>query len=102
MLSSPSARPLIRMRTKTSTRSRFRYGFAQGMNSSEAIAGTLASYIALRRTPETLNKVFALADTVTPADIRDVARRYFADNNRTIVTLTHKAGDTTARKEGER
>jgi zinc protease len=84
------------------TRSRFRYGFAQGMNSSEAIAGTLASYIALRRTPETINKVFALADTVTPADIRDAARRYFTDNNRTIVTLTHKAGDTTARKEGGR
>jgi zinc protease len=84
------------------TRSRFRYGFAQGMDSSEAIASTLASYIALRRTPETINKVFALADTVTPADIREAARRYFTDNNRTIVTLTHRASDTTARKEGAR
>ena len=84
------------------TRSRFRYGFAQAMNSSEAIAGALAPYIALRRTPETINKVFALADAVTPEDIRAAARRYFTDNNRTVVTLTHKAGDKTARKEGGR
>ena len=93
---------LVSQRELDNTRSRFRYGFAQGMDSSEAIAGTLASYIALRRTPETINKVFALADTVTPADIRDAARRYFIDNNRTIVTLTHKTSDTTARKEGAR
>ncbi len=84
------------------TRSRFRYGFAQAMNSSEAIAGALASYIALRRTPETLNKLFALADTVTPEDIRTAARRYFTDNNRTIVTLSTKTGDKTAQKEGGR
>ena len=93
---------LVSQQELDNTRSRFRYGFAQGMDSSEAIAGTLASYIALRRTPETLNKVFALADTVTPADIRDAARRYFTDNNRTIVTLNYKAGDQRARKEGAR
>ncbi|MFL6211529.1 MAG: M16 family metallopeptidase [Pyrinomonadaceae bacterium] len=93
---------LVSQRDLDNTRSRFRYGFAQGMNSSEAIAGALAPYIALRRTPETINKVFALADTVTPEDIRAAARRYFTDNNRTVVTLKTKAGDKTARKEGGR
>jgi zinc protease len=93
---------LVSQRDLDNTRSRFRYGFAQSMNSSEAIAGALASYIALRRTPETINKVFALADAVTPEDIRAAARRYFIDNNRTIVTLKTKAGDKTARKEGGR
>ncbi|HKP73108.1 MAG TPA: pitrilysin family protein [Pyrinomonadaceae bacterium] len=83
------------------TRSRFRYGFAQTLNSSEAIAAALAPYIALRRTPETMNKLFTLADTVTPEDIRDAARRYFTDNNRTVVTLWKGAADQTARKEGE-
>jgi hypothetical protein len=34
------------------TRSRNRYGFAMAMNSNDAIAGTLASYIALRRSPK--------------------------------------------------
>ncbi len=74
------------------TRSRFRYGFAQGMDSSEAIARAIAEYIALKRTPETLNKVFALADTVTPADLREVAARYFREQNRTTVTLATKKG----------
>jgi zinc protease len=93
---------LVAQQDLDNTRSRFRYGFAQGMNSSEAIAGALASYIALRRTPETINKVFALAEAVTPEDIRAAARRYFIDNNRTVVTLKTKAGDKTARKEGGR
>jgi zinc protease len=93
---------LVTQKDLDNTRSRFRYGFAQAMNSSEAIASALAPYVALRRTPETLNKVFALAETVTPEDMRAAARRYFTDNNRTIVTLATKAGDKTARKEGGR
>ena len=71
------------------------------MDSSEAIAQTIAEYIALRRTPETMNKVFALADQVTPEDLREVARKYFREQNRTIVTLaTKKGGD--AAKGGDR
>ncbi|HEX8073109.1 MAG TPA: pitrilysin family protein [Pyrinomonadaceae bacterium] len=93
---------LVPQRKLDDTRSRLRYGFAQAMNSSEAIANTLAPYIALRRTPETINKVFAVAEEVTPEDMRAAARRYFVENNRTIVTLATKAGANTARKEGER
>jgi zinc protease len=73
-----------------STRSRLRYQFALGMDSSEAIAGTLASYVGLRRTPATIDKVFSLYDAITPQDIRDVAAKYFVDNHRSIVTLTSK------------
>jgi len=92
---------LVPQQKLDATRSRLRYSFAQAMDSSEAIAGALAPYLALRRTPETLNKLFALADTVTPADIRDAARRYFTDNNRTIVTLSTKTnGKETATTTG--
>jgi zinc protease len=73
-----------------STRSRLRYGFALGMDSSEAIASSLASYVGLRRTPATINKLFDLYETVTPADLRNMAVRYFVDNHRTIVTLSTK------------
>ena len=73
-----------------STRSRLRYEFALSMNSSEAIATSLAGYIGLRRTPLTIDKLFALYDTITPGDIRDTAHRYFVDPHRTIVTLTTK------------
>ncbi|HEX5521054.1 MAG TPA: pitrilysin family protein [Longimicrobiaceae bacterium] len=69
------------------TRSRQRYGVAMGMNSSSSIAGALAPYIALRRTPETINRLFALYDRLTPEQIREIAARTFTENNRTIVTL---------------
>jgi zinc protease len=72
------------------TRSRTRYSFALAMNSSEAIAGTLASYVGLRRTPATLEKLFAVYDSVTPNDMREAAAKHFVDKQRTIVTLTTK------------
>jgi zinc protease len=67
---------------------RLRYQFALGMNNSEAIARTVASYVALRRTPETINRVYDLYASLTPEDLRNVARKYFSENNRTTVTLT--------------
>ena len=73
-----------------STRSRLRYGFALAMDSSQAIADSLASYVGLRRTPETIDKLFALYDTITPQDIRENAARYFVDSHRTMVTLSTK------------
>jgi zinc protease len=80
------------------TRSRMRYGTALSMNSSQAIARAISPYIALRRTPDTINKLFNLYDQVTPADIRDAASRYFVERNRTIVTLTQSAGDKGGQK----
>ena len=76
------------------TRSRLRYSFAMAMNSSDAIAGTLAPFIALRRSPETIDKLATLMETITPQDVRDIAARYFVDNNRTIVTLATKPKET--------
>jgi zinc protease len=84
---------LVPQKQLDETRSRFRYSFAMAMDSSEAIADALAPYLALRRTPETVNKLFAMADTVTPEDLREAARRYFRENNRTVVTLATKGTD---------
>jgi zinc protease len=72
------------------TRSRMRYSFALALDSSSAIADAMAPYIALARTPETINSLFALYQQITPADIRAAASKYFVDSNRTTVTLTHK------------
>jgi len=65
-----------------------RYSFALAMDNSEAVAAMLAPYIGLRRTPETINRVYALYEKVTPADVRRIARKYFIADARTIVTLT--------------
>ena len=75
------------------TRSHLRYGTALGWNSSGAIAGYLAPYISLGGTPETVNKLFALYETITPEDVRAMAKKYFTENNRTIVTLATKKGE---------
>ncbi len=84
------AKELIPNKQLDETRLRQRYSFSLAMNSNDAIAGTLASYIALRRSPDTIDKVFALYDSITPADIRATAEKYFNDTSQTVVTLTSK------------
>jgi len=71
-------------------KSNLKYSFALSMDNSEAIASSLAPYIALRRTPETLNKIYDLYTAITPEDIQAMARKYFVDRHRTIVTLANK------------
>src|SRR5215204_5288266 len=85
--------PLERL---NATRSRMRYGFAMAMNSNDRIAGALAPYIALERTPETLNRLFDTYQTVTPDDIRDVVKKYFREESRTVVTLATKGQNIAA------
>jgi len=78
--------------TLDATRSRIRYSFAQRMNSSSAVAVAVAPYVGLRRSPETMNKLFALYQQITPQDIRAAASGYFIDNSRTTVTLVSSQG----------
>jgi zinc protease len=75
------------------TRSRMKYGTALSWNSSGAIANYLAPFIALGGSPETVNRLFALYETITPEDVRDAARKVFTENNRTVVTLATKKGE---------
>lgn len=69
---------------------RYRYQFALRLNNSEAIANTLAHYVALRRTPETINRLHEAYARVTPADLQRIARKYFVEKERTTVTLASK------------
>jgi len=69
-----------------------RYEFALGLDNSEAIAETAAQFVALRRTPETINRYYDEYAKLTPRDIQNAARKYLIDKNRTVVTLTSTAG----------
>ena len=71
-------------------KSHLRYSFALGMNSTSAIAGTLAHFISLRRSPETINKRYTLYQKVTPADLARVAGEYFIESGRTTSTLQYQ------------
>ncbi len=65
-----------------------RYSFALQMDNTETIADTAAAYVGLRRSPETINKLYELYEKVTPEDIQRIARKYFVQDARTIATLS--------------
>lgn len=69
-----------------------RYEFALQLNNSESIAGTVAQNVALRRTPETINRYYDEYAKLTPEDIEAAAKKYLIAKNRTVVTLTSTAG----------
>jgi zinc protease len=72
--------------------SRERYSFILSLDNTLSVADTVAEFVALRRTPDTIDKVYALYGQLTAEDIRAAAQKYLTDNNRTIVTLTGTGG----------
>ncbi|MCY4077644.1 MAG: pitrilysin family protein [Acidobacteria bacterium] len=70
------------------TKSHMRYAFAMGLDNPGGIARTLGHYLQLTGDPETVNRVYALYDAVTPDDVMAVARAYFGEANRSVVILT--------------
>jgi zinc protease len=69
-----------------------RYDFALQLDNSESIAAAVAGYVALRRTPETINRYYDMYARLTAADIQRVARKYLIDKNLDVVTLITKEG----------
>ncbi|HWB97279.1 MAG TPA: pitrilysin family protein [Bryobacteraceae bacterium] len=65
-----------------------RYSFSLRLDNSETVASTAAHYVALRRTPDTIERLYAMYAQLTPQDIQRVARQYLTDNSRTTVSLT--------------
>ena len=84
------------------TRAHIRYSTALSWTSAGSIAGFLAPYIALGGTPQTIDKMFALYQQVTPKDIQDNAKRYFTAENRTVVTLAPRAKQPQPQQEAQR
>ena len=82
-------------------RSRMRYSFALSLDSSANIAANISEYVGLTRSPETIERVFALYQTVTPDDIRAAAARWLVDDNRTIVTLRSAASAGGGKEAGK-
>jgi len=76
----------------SAVKSRERYGFTMQLDNSQSVAAAVARYVALRRSPDTIDKLYTLYSQLTPEDIRAAARKYLTGNNRTIVTLTGPAG----------
>ena len=69
-------------------RKRLRYQLALSMDNSDTIASIVSSYVALKRSPETINLLYDQYATVTPEDVQKAAAKYLVERARTIVTLT--------------
>jgi predicted Zn-dependent peptidase len=57
------------------------------MYNSETIAQVVAGYVALRRSPDTMNKLYDQYARLTPRGVQQAAEKYLTENARTIVTL---------------
>jgi len=84
-------KPVDQTRLDT-VRKRLRYQVALSMDNSDTIALILAEYVALRRTPETINALYVQFDALTPADVQQAAAKYLVDKGRTTITLTGPGG----------
>ena len=82
---------LIPAEKLSGVKNRERYAFTMQLDNSQSVAAAVARYVALRRSPETIDKLYAIYSRLTPEDIRTAARKYLIENNRTIVTLTGQA-----------
>jgi zinc protease len=71
-------------------KSHLKYSYAMGLDTAGSVARGLAHYIAMTGDPESVNRVYATYDRLTPEDVRAVARKYFVRDARTVVTLGHK------------
>jgi zinc protease len=73
------------------TKSRVKYGFAATLNSAASIGATLARFVHYERDPETINRLYAQFDRVTPEQIMAAANRVFIDSNRASVSIANGA-----------
>ena len=73
------------------TKSRLKYSFAMSIDNPSTIANSLAAYISLSGNPESLNRLYAMYDTVTNDDLKKIAAKYFVPSGLTIATISPDA-----------
>jgi zinc protease len=71
----------------TDAKSFNRYDFARSLDSTERIAATVASFAAYRRSYDTVNAYYRTMESLTAADLRSVAQKYFTDAGLIVTTL---------------
>ena len=86
------ARELPDEKKLEATKSHMKYDFLLRTDTADSVANTMAHYLSLTNDPSTVNKVYALYDRVSAADVRSLAQKYFLPENRTSVTLTPAPG----------
>jgi zinc protease len=71
-------------------KSNARYSFTARLDNTDTIASTLARYVRYERSYDTLNNVFRVYETLTPADLDAAAKKYFVDDSLVVTTLSQE------------
>lgn len=73
------------------TKSRLKYSFAMGIDNPSTIANSICAYVTLTGDPESLNRLYAMYDKVTVADLKMVTEKYFIPSGLTVATISPDA-----------
>ena len=69
-------------------KSNARYSLARRFDNTETIAAIFARFVRYGRSAQTLNRLYHVHGSVTPADLQAVAKKYFTDSNLVVTTLS--------------
>ncbi len=70
-------------------KSNARYGAVRGLDNTDAIASTIASFTHFERSYDTINNYYRAVNAIDPAQMQQVAQKYFTDANLVVTTLSH-------------
>jgi zinc protease len=78
---------LVDEATLEAVKSNMKYGFLMGLEEAQGMAFSLIPFVINTGTVEAVEDYFRTLDGVTPAHMREAARRYLVPEGRTIVTM---------------
>lgn len=68
--------------------SNMRYSFIQSLDNPDEIASTLAYFVSVTNSPQSVDQFYQTLSKVTPEDIQNAARKYLVKEKRNIAILT--------------
>jgi zinc protease len=71
-------------------KSNLRYSFTARLDNTDTIASALAGFVRYRRSYDTLNNVYRVYESLTPADLDAAANRYLVDDSLVVTTLAQE------------
>ncbi len=82
---------VVSARRLEEAKSHDRYAVARGLDSTERIARLLAGFAHYARSYGTVNDLYRVYDSLTPADLQQAAQKYFTDAGLVVATLSQEA-----------
>ncbi|MFZ6767415.1 M16 family metallopeptidase [Undibacterium sp. Di26W] len=72
-------------------KSALKYGLIRSLDNTDQIAGTLARFVHYKRSYATINQFYQVIDSLTPADLQAVAKKYLIDDGMVVTSLSNTA-----------